>query len=104
METELTVLTGIMIQNLPRETAWHLRGTRRIGVSAADVETIQQCVCALVSDDVCELNCLDRIGCKLLQLALTQSTPGGRHRARSLDAMSVAAQLRCMNFRSSSFT
>lgn len=33
-----------MIQNLPRETAWHLRGTRRIGVSKEDVETLQQCV------------------------------------------------------------
>jgi hypothetical protein len=33
-----------MIQNLPRETGWHLRGTRRIGVSKEDVETIQQCV------------------------------------------------------------
>ena len=46
IETELTVLTGIMIQNLPRETAWHLRGTRRIGVSKEDVETLQQCVSA----------------------------------------------------------
>jgi uncharacterized alpha-E superfamily protein len=45
VETELTVLSGIMIQNLPRETAWHLRGTRRIGVSMEDVETLQQCVC-----------------------------------------------------------
>jgi hypothetical protein len=44
VETELTVLSGIMIQNLPRETAWHLRGTRRIGVSKEDVETVQQCV------------------------------------------------------------
>ncbi|ORX99503.1 hypothetical protein BCR34DRAFT_523200 [Clohesyomyces aquaticus] len=44
VETELTVLAGIMIQNLPRETAWHLRGTRRIGVSKEDVETIQQCI------------------------------------------------------------
>lgn len=44
VETELTVLGGIMIQNLPRETGWHLRGTRRIGVSKEDVETIQQCV------------------------------------------------------------
>ncbi|KAF2652987.1 hypothetical protein K491DRAFT_662830 [Lophiostoma macrostomum CBS 122681] len=43
-ETELTVLAGIMIQNLPRETGWHLRGTRRIGVSEEDVETIQQCI------------------------------------------------------------
>lgn len=34
-----------MIQNLKRETGWHLRGTRRIGVSFDDVELIQQCVC-----------------------------------------------------------
>jgi uncharacterized alpha-E superfamily protein len=47
VETELTVLSGIMIQNLPRETGWHLRGTRRIGVSSEDVETIQQCVSSL---------------------------------------------------------
>jgi hypothetical protein len=44
IETELTVLAGIMMQNLPRETAWHLRGTRRIGVSLEDTETVQQCV------------------------------------------------------------
>lgn len=49
VETEMTVLTGIMIQNLPRETAWHLRGTRRIGVSKEDVETLQQCVSSLVA-------------------------------------------------------
>ena len=40
----MVVLSGIMIQNLKDETAWHLRGTRRIGVSHEDVETIQQCV------------------------------------------------------------
>jgi len=44
IETELVVLSGIMIQNLQRETGWHLRGTRRIGVSYEDVELIQQCV------------------------------------------------------------
>jgi len=33
-----------MIQNLPLETAWHLRGTRRVGVSMDDVEVVQQCV------------------------------------------------------------
>lgn len=48
VETELVTLAGIMIQNLPLETAWHLRGTRRIGVSMGDVETIQQCVSLLV--------------------------------------------------------
>ncbi|KAF2022395.1 hypothetical protein BU24DRAFT_363674 [Aaosphaeria arxii CBS 175.79] len=49
VDTELVVLGGIMIQNLPRETGWHLRGTRRIGVSKEDVETIQQCI-ELVGD------------------------------------------------------
>lgn len=44
VETELVTLAGIMIQNLPLETAWHLRGTRRVGVSIEDVENIQQCV------------------------------------------------------------
>lgn len=51
VETELTVLAGIMIQNLPRETGWHLRGTRRIGVSKEDVETIQQCVSNCENED-----------------------------------------------------
>ena len=40
----MVVLSGIMIQNLKRETGWHLRGTRRIGVSYDDVEVVQQCV------------------------------------------------------------
>ena len=44
VDTELVVLSGIMMQNLKTETGWHLRGTRRIGVSHDDVETIQQCV------------------------------------------------------------
>ncbi|KAK4575316.1 hypothetical protein LTR86_001169 [Recurvomyces mirabilis] len=44
IDTELVVLSGIMIQNLSRETGWHLRGTRRIGVSYDDVESIQQCI------------------------------------------------------------
>ena len=34
-----------MSQNLKRETGWHLRGIRRVGVSSEDVETVQQCVC-----------------------------------------------------------
>jgi hypothetical protein len=44
IETQLVVLSGIMIQNLHKETAWHLRGTRRVGVSQADVELVHQCV------------------------------------------------------------
>ena len=45
IDTEMVVLAGIMIQNLKRESAWHLRGTRRVGVSYDDVEIVQQCVC-----------------------------------------------------------
>lgn len=58
VETEIIVLSGIAMQNLPRQTGWHLRGTRRIGVSAADVDSIQQCVekvaehCGLVLDRI----------------------------------------------------
>lgn len=44
IETELVVLSGIMIQNLPLETAWHLRGSRRVGISNPDIEIVQQCV------------------------------------------------------------
>ncbi|TKA70398.1 hypothetical protein B0A55_05606 [Friedmanniomyces simplex] len=44
VDAELVVLSGIMLQNLARETGWHLRGTRRIGVSFGDVEVIQQCI------------------------------------------------------------
>ena len=49
IETEIVVLSGIMIQNLKRETGWHLRGTRRIGVSCTDVEILQQCVSSLIT-------------------------------------------------------
>ncbi|KAF7195785.1 hypothetical protein HII31_02920, partial [Pseudocercospora fuligena] len=44
VETEIIVLSGILMQNAPRESGWHLRGTRRIGVSSEDVEVIQQCI------------------------------------------------------------
>ncbi|KAH8598285.1 hypothetical protein B0O99DRAFT_58431 [Bisporella sp. PMI_857] len=44
VETELVVLTGIMIQNMGRLTAWHLRGMRRVGVSKEDTETVHQCI------------------------------------------------------------
>jgi hypothetical protein len=47
LATELVTLAGIMIQDLPLETAWHLRGTRRVGVSMEDVELLQQCVSEL---------------------------------------------------------
>lgn len=44
VETELVVLPGIMMQNLPNETHWHIRGTRRIGVSKEDVQVIWDAV------------------------------------------------------------
>ncbi|KAF2010168.1 hypothetical protein BU24DRAFT_357067 [Aaosphaeria arxii CBS 175.79] len=44
LDTELTVLVGIMIQNLKLETYWHIRGIRRIGVPQEDVKTILSCV------------------------------------------------------------
>jgi hypothetical protein len=44
LDTELVVLVGIMIQNLRLETHWHIRGTRRIGVSKEDTESIVECV------------------------------------------------------------
>lgn len=44
IETELVVLSGIMIQNLPRETRWHIRGSRRIGIEKADLEAVCECV------------------------------------------------------------
>ena len=45
IDTEIVVLSGIMIQNLKRETGWHLRGLRRVGVDHEDAEVVQQCVC-----------------------------------------------------------
>jgi hypothetical protein len=40
LDTQMVVLPGIMIQNLPKETHWHIRGTRRIGVSQKDVQVV----------------------------------------------------------------
>ena len=44
VETEIVVLSGIMMQNLPSETGWHMRGMRRIGATKHDVERIWTCV------------------------------------------------------------
>lgn len=40
VETQLVVLPCIMTQNLKLETHWHIRGTRRIGVSKEDTQVI----------------------------------------------------------------
>ncbi|CAG8162936.1 unnamed protein product [Penicillium olsonii] len=47
VDTQLVVLPGIMSQNLPKETHWHIRGTRRIGVPKEEVEVIWDCVQAV---------------------------------------------------------
>lgn len=40
IDTELVVLSSIMIQNLPNETHWHIRGARRVGMSREDVQVV----------------------------------------------------------------
>ena len=47
VETELVVLPAIMSQNLRSETHWHIRGTRRIGVSKDDVQVLWDAVQAV---------------------------------------------------------
>lgn len=44
VDTEMVVLPAVMGQNLPRETYWHIRGTRRLGISKKDVEMVCDCV------------------------------------------------------------
>ncbi|KAJ6010308.1 hypothetical protein N7451_001720 [Penicillium sp. IBT 35674x] len=44
LDTQLVVLPAIMMQNLRMESHWHMRGTRRLGVSKEDVEMIYSCV------------------------------------------------------------
>ncbi|CAK7274839.1 hypothetical protein SEPCBS57363_006368 [Sporothrix epigloea] len=40
LDTEMVVLPAIMSQNLKMETWWHIRGTRRVGVSNADTKVL----------------------------------------------------------------
>ncbi|KAL2830062.1 hypothetical protein BDW59DRAFT_141699 [Aspergillus cavernicola] len=43
-DTQMVVLPAIMSQNLKKETHWHIRGTRRLGVSMEDVGIVCECV------------------------------------------------------------
>jgi hypothetical protein len=47
VESEMVVLPGIMAQDLPGPTIWHIRGTLRLGVKPEDVdvvlETVKRC-------------------------------------------------------------
>ena len=40
LDTEMVVFPSIMSQNLKTETWWHIRGTRRIGVSIEDTKAV----------------------------------------------------------------
>ncbi|KAL3472823.1 hypothetical protein BJX99DRAFT_234732 [Aspergillus californicus] len=44
LDTQMVVLPGILSQNLPKESHWHIRGTRRLGVAKGDVEVVCECV------------------------------------------------------------
>lgn len=44
IDTELVVVSGIMIQNLRSETWWHIRGTRRQGVTKEDMQVVYDCI------------------------------------------------------------
>jgi hypothetical protein len=44
IETELVVVGGIMVQNLWKETWWHIRGTRRVGVELEDMRVVYGCI------------------------------------------------------------
>lgn len=55
------MLAGIMIQNLKLETAWHLRGMRRLGVSMEDVELVQQCIEMVAAFACVRLNKVPRV-------------------------------------------
>ncbi|KAL1652892.1 hypothetical protein SLS61_004512 [Didymella pomorum] len=43
-DTEVVVLSGIMIQNLKLETRWHIRGALRVGMSKGNVVAVMGCV------------------------------------------------------------
>lgn len=40
MDTELVTLVGIAIQNLPLETGWHIKGAKRVGMKASQIEAV----------------------------------------------------------------
>ncbi|KAI9928154.1 hypothetical protein MW887_002187 [Aspergillus wentii] len=44
VDTQMVVLPAIMSQNLKNETHWHIRGTRRLGLSKEDVQVVWDCI------------------------------------------------------------
>lgn len=49
VESELVILSSIMIQGLSAPTMWHLRGLRRLGISEEDTELVQQAIEAVAT-------------------------------------------------------
>ncbi|KAF7529013.1 hypothetical protein PCG10_008774 [Penicillium crustosum] len=44
VDTEMVVLPAVMGQDMPRMIYWHIRGTRRLGISKKDVQMVMECV------------------------------------------------------------
>lgn len=44
VDTEMVVSPALMGQDMPRMIYWHIRGTRRLGISKEDVQTAMECV------------------------------------------------------------
>ena len=44
VEAEVVILTAIMCQGLRAPTIWHLRGLRRLGINAMDVEALEKAI------------------------------------------------------------
>jgi hypothetical protein len=56
IETELVVLSGIMSQNLGRETGWHIAGIRRVGVSKDDAQVVWDTIKMVATHFEADLN------------------------------------------------
>lgn len=56
LDTEMVVFPAIMAQNLKTETWWHIRGTRRIGVSKEDTQALWDAICTIMAHFGVKLN------------------------------------------------
>lgn len=56
LATEMVVFPAIMSQNLKTETWWHIRGTRRIGVSKEDTKILWDTIKMIASHSGVKLN------------------------------------------------
>ncbi|KAH6656567.1 hypothetical protein BKA67DRAFT_531831 [Truncatella angustata] len=61
IDSELVVLPAIMMQNLRRETQWHIKGARRLGLSKEDMQVVWDCVHSIAGHFGVPLNKLPTI-------------------------------------------